>query len=152
MAANDSTAVHLAHVGIAVENLQAARKKFAQLLGCEASPIEEVSSEGVRVSFFDLGNCRIELLEGTTPDSPVSRFLAQGRRGVHHLAFSVVGTPLGDLLKKLRAESLPVLDETPRRGAENKEVFFVHPRGADGVLMEFLQEPSAPGDEPPSES
>lgn len=132
--------VLLAHVGIAVEDLEAAREKFAKLFGRDASPVEEVSSEHVRVSFIELGNCRLELLQGTNAESPVSRFLASGKRGVHHLAFSVVGTPLGDVLKKLRTLGLPVLDETPRQGAENKTVFFVHPRGGDGVLIEFLQQ------------
>ncbi len=140
-------AVAVAHIGIAVDDLEAARERYAALLGISASPIEEVPSEGVRVSFFDLGNCRLELLGSSREDSAIARFLKKGRRGVHHIALTRGERDLGEVLAELRARDVPVLDESPRRGAEGSEVFFVHPRGADGVLFEFIREGDSAGEE-----
>ena len=132
--------LRLSHIGIAVEDVEAARAKYAVLLGCTPSPVEEVASEGVRVSFFELDNCRVELLEGTSPHSPITKFLRAGRSGVHHIAFSPSEGKLATLLKSLQAEKVPVLDAAPRGGAEGAEVFFVHPHGAEGVLIEFVEQ------------
>ncbi len=136
---NETSGFRLAHIGIAVADLTAARERFAAILGSRPSPIEEVASEGVRVSFFELENCRLELLESSRPGSPIAKFLAAGRSGVHHLAFSTRDASLATLLESLRARGVPVLDETPRRGAEGSEAFFVHPRGAESVLVEFVK-------------
>ena len=137
-AGGGASGLRLAHIGIAVADLSDARERFAALLGSTPSPVEEIASEGVRVSFFELENCRLELLESTRPDSPIAKFLAAGRKGVHHLAFSTRDADLSTLLESLRARDVPLLDETPRRGAEGSEVIFVHPRGAEGVLVEFV--------------
>lgn len=137
-AGGTSEGLRLSHIGIAVEDLGEACRKFAALLGTAPSPVEEVPSEGVRVSFFELENCRIELLESTRPNSPIAKFLAAGRRGVHHLAFWKSGGSLSPLIESLRSGGIPVLDETPRRGAGGTEAIFVHPRGAEGVLIEFI--------------
>ncbi len=135
---NGTNGVRLAHIGIAVANLSEAREKFAALLGSTPSPVQEVASEGVKVSFFELENCRIELLESTRPESPIAKFLDAGRKGVHHLAFSTSGGSLSTLLESFHARKVDVLDETPRRGAEGSEAIFVHPRAAAGVLVEFV--------------
>lgn len=127
----------LDHIGIAVEDLEKAREQFAKLLGTSASPVEEVPSEGVRVSFFDVMGCRIELLEGTSPESPIRRFIERGRSGVHHISFALEGGDLGSFLASLLAKGVEALDRAPRPGSEGSEVFFVHPRAAGGVLVEF---------------
>lgn len=133
--------LRLDHVAIAVENLEAACEEYSRLLGIGPSPIEEVASERVRLAFFEIGGCRLELLEGTDDESPIRRFLASGRRGVHHLAFAVEGEEIKAALERLREAGVPLLDESPRCGAEGSKVFFVHPRAAGGVLTEFTQKP-----------
>ena len=125
------------HVGIAVENLAEARERFARLLGLEPSPVEEVPSEGVRLCYFDLGGCRLELLEAIGAASPVRKFLDRGLRGVHHVSLAVEGGDIAALHAELRARGLPVIGTGPRPGSEGSAVFFVHPSGADGVLFEF---------------
>jgi methylmalonyl-CoA/ethylmalonyl-CoA epimerase len=127
------------HIGIAVENLAAARERYEKLLGMSASPVEEVPSEGVRVSFFDLGGCRIELLEAIDAESPVRKFLDKKRSGVHHVSLRVEGDDLGERFSELSRSGVPVLGDGPRTGSAGTSVFFVHPRGADGVLFELSQ-------------
>jgi methylmalonyl-CoA/ethylmalonyl-CoA epimerase len=127
------------HIGIAVENLEEAREHFSKLLGASPSPVEEVPSEGVRVSFFDLGGCRLELLEAMTPESPIKKFLDQGRTGVHHVALALDGGDLGTLHADLASRGMPVLGPGPRAGSEGSQIFFVHPKATSGVLLEFSQ-------------
>lgn len=129
------------HVGIAVEDIVAARERFAKILGVAPSSVEEVASEGVRVSFFDLEGCRIELCEGTSPESPVRKFLDKKRTGVHHISIRLEEGGLDRLLEDLVCRGVPVLGEAPRPGSAGSRVFFVHPRAADGVLIEFSERP-----------
>jgi methylmalonyl-CoA/ethylmalonyl-CoA epimerase len=126
-------------VGIAVENLAEARDRYSRLLGKPASPIEDVPSEKVRVSFFNLDGCRIELLEGTSPQSPVRKFLEKGRSGVHHLSLRLESGTLEALFRSLKESGVEVLGEGVRPGSEGSRVFFVHPHSAGGVLLEFSQ-------------
>ena len=135
----DEVRLRLEHVAIAVENLETACEEYSRLLGISASSIEEVESERVRLAFFELDGCRLELLEGTGDDSPIRKFLASGRRGVHHLAFTVDGEEIDATLDRLRAAGVPLLDDAPRTGAEESKVVFVHPRAASGVLTEFTK-------------
>lgn len=136
--------LRLDHIGIAVENLDEARQRYAKLLGIAASPVEEVPGERVRVSFFDLDGCRLELLEATSPDSPIRKFLDAGRSGVHHVSLALEAGGLVRLLSELAERGVEVLKdargEKLRPGSEGNKVFFVHPRAAEGVLIEFSEE------------
>lgn len=134
-----SPRLRLDHIGIAVENLEESRAKLEKLLGIPASPIETVSEEGVRVSFFDLGGARIELLEATTAESPIRKFLDKRRSGVHHLSLEIEGKEIAAHFEDLRSKGIQVLGEGPTQGSRGTRVFFVHPEASGGVLLEFSQ-------------
>ena len=140
------------HIGIAVEDLAAASARFARLLRREPSPVEEVPSEGVRLCFFDLGSCRLELLEPTTPSSPIRKFLERGKKGVHHISLALEGDSIDALFSELVAGGVPVLGEKPKAGSGGSRIFFVHPDAAAGVLMEFAQSAEAKHGEAPGDS
>lgn len=127
------------HLGVAVENLEEARDRFARLLGVPASPIEEVPEEGVRVSFFDLGGCKIELLEGTSAQSPVSKYLDKRRLGVHHISLALEGQSLEERFKELQSQGVEVIGDRPTSGSRGAQVFFIHPRASGGLLLELTQ-------------
>ena len=126
------------HIGIAVKDLEKSNKLFASLFGKPHYKTEEVESEGVKTSFFDVGPNKIELLEGTNEDSPISKFIAKKGEGVHHIAFSVDNI-LAEV-ERLKKEGFIVLNETPKKGADNKLVVFLHPKSTNGVLIELCQE------------
>lgn len=128
----------LEHIGIAVKNLDESNQLFARLLGKTHYKIEEVESEGVRTSFFDVGGIKIELLEATRPDSPIARFVEKKGEGIHHLAF---GTDHIDKdMKDLSAKGFSLLAEQPKPGADNKMIVFMHPKTTNGVLVEVCQD------------
>jgi methylmalonyl-CoA epimerase len=129
------------HIGIAVEDLAAARERFERILGVPPSEIEDVPSEGVRVSFFDVGGCRIELLEGTSQESPIRRSLDGGRTGVHHVSIRLEEGSIEGFREDLVRRGVPVIGDAPRPGSAGSLIFFVHPRAADGVLIEFSKGP-----------
>lgn len=126
------------HIGIAVKDIEASNLLFEKLLGVPAYKTEEVASEGVKTSFFMNGPNKIELLEATTPDSPIAKFLDKKGEGIHHIAFDVedIEAEIG----RLKNEGFTVLNETPKKGADNKLVAFLHPKGTNGVLVELCQE------------
>ncbi len=126
------------HIGIAVSNLEQANKTYAALFGKTHYKIEEVASEGVRTSFFEIGESKIELLEATNPDSPIAKFIGKKGEGIHHIAFLV--SDIETEIKRLKAEGFHVLNETPKLGADNKRVCFLHPKHAHGVLVELCEE------------
>ncbi|WP_422349540.1 methylmalonyl-CoA epimerase [Flagellimonas sp.] len=126
------------HIGIAVKNIGESNKLFAKLLGVEPYKMEEVASEGVRTSFFQSGPNKVELLEATTLDSPIAKFLDRKGEGIHHIAFAV--EDIESELKRLKKEGFKILNETPKKGADNKLVAFLHPKGTNGVLVELCQE------------
>jgi methylmalonyl-CoA/ethylmalonyl-CoA epimerase len=126
------------HIGIAVNNLETSNLLFEKLLGAPAYKTEEVASEGVKTSFFKNGPNKIELLEATTPDSPIAKFLEKKGEGIHHIAFEV--TDIVAEIARLKAEGFTVLNGTPKHGADNKLVAFLHPKGTNGVLVELCQE------------
>lgn len=128
----------LEHIGIAVRDIAQSNKLFTRLLGREHYKVEEVPSEGVRTSFFDIGGVKIELLEATNEDSPIARFLEKRGEGIHHLAFEV--TDIGESVKKYEAEGFQLISSTPKKGADNKMILFLHPRSTNGVLIELCQE------------
>jgi|SRR4051812_22456683 methylmalonyl-CoA/ethylmalonyl-CoA epimerase len=128
----------LEHIGIAVKNIEAANKVFAALLGREHYKIEEVASEGVRTSFFEIGGLKIELLEATREDSPISKFIEKRGEGIHHLAFEVP-----DIRKSLsgyQEQGFMPINPEPKKGADNKMICFLHPKSTQGVLIELCEE------------
>jgi methylmalonyl-CoA/ethylmalonyl-CoA epimerase len=128
----------LEHIGIAVRNLEESNRLFAKLLGVEHYKIEEVEREGVRTSFFNVGNVKIELLEATRPDSAIATFIEKRGEGIHHLAFDV--EDVQQQIVDFTADGFKVLSETPMPGADNKMIAFLHPKTTNGVLVEICQE------------
>ncbi len=126
------------HIGIAVKDLEASNSLFAKLLGVPHYKTEEVASEGVKTSFFKSGPNKVELLEATNPESPVAKFLEKKGEGIHHIAFAV--EDIVSEIERLKGEGFVVLNETPKSGADNKLVAFLHPKGTNGVLVELCQE------------
>jgi len=126
------------HIGIAVRDLNESNDLFAKLFGTPHYKIEEVASEGVRTSFFQSGPNKIELLEATTEESPIAKFLEKKGEGIHHIAFAV--DDIGQEIARLKKEGFTVLNDTPKKGADNKLVAFLHPKGTNGVLVELCQE------------
>lgn len=126
------------HIGIAVKSLQESNLLFEKLLGTAVYKEEEVASEGVKTSFFMSGPNKIELLEATNPDSPIAKFLEKKGEGIHHIAFDV--EDIFAEIERLKAEGFTVLNEKPKKGADNKLVAFLHPKTTNGVLIELCQE------------
>ena len=126
------------HLGVAVKSLDVSNLLFEKLLGTAHYKIEEVASEGVRTSFFMSGPNKIELLEATNEDSPIAKFLEKKGEGVHHVAFAV--DDIEAEMKRLQKEGFTLLNESPKKGADNKLVAFVHPKSANGILIELCQE------------
>jgi methylmalonyl-CoA/ethylmalonyl-CoA epimerase len=126
------------HIGIAVKNLEKANLVYATLLGEKHYKIETVETEGVNTSFFRVGESKIELLEATNPESPIAKFIDKRGEGIHHIAFAVDN--IVEEIKRLKKEGFVVLNETPKKGADNKLVCFLHPKSAHGVLIELCQE------------
>ena len=127
----------LEHIGIAVKDLEASNKLFAQLFGKKHYKIEEVASEHVLTSFFETGQSKVELLEGTSPDSPIAKFIEKKGEGIHHIAFEV--EDIRAEMQRLEKEGFRILNKEPKRGADNKLVCFIHPKSANGVLVELCQ-------------
>jgi methylmalonyl-CoA/ethylmalonyl-CoA epimerase len=126
------------HIGIAVKNLEKSNKLFTSLFGVPNYKIEEVASEGVKTSFFASGPNKIELLQATNPKSPIAKFIEKNGEGVHHIAFAV--SDIEAEIKRLQNEGFVVLNEIPKKGADNKLVAFLHPKSTNGVLIELCQE------------
>jgi methylmalonyl-CoA/ethylmalonyl-CoA epimerase len=127
------------HLGIAVPRLADAIAQWAPTLGGTASPPEEVASQRVRVSFLSAGSTHIELLEPMDPESPVGRFLAERKGGLHHVAFHVPSVDAA--LAEQAARGARVIDRVARLGARGRRVGFVHPAAHGGVLVEFVEGP-----------
>lgn len=126
------------HIGIAVRDLEKANNLFKKLFGTSHYKIEEVASEGVKTSFFKSGPNKIELLEATSPDSPIAKYIEKKGEGIHHIAFAV--TNIEQEIERLVKEGFTVLNTTPKKGADNKLVAFLHPKTTNGVLIELCQE------------
>jgi len=126
------------HIGIAVKNLNDSNNLFSKLFGEPHYKMEQVKSEGVNTSFFKIGENKIELLEATDKNNTISKFIDKKGEGVHHIAFEVVD--IVSEIKRLKKEGFQVLNETPKKGADNKLVAFLHPKSSNGVLIELCQE------------
>lgn len=126
------------HVGIAVESLKSAVPVFEKLLGCSPNCEEVIEGQKVRLVVFALGEARIELLEATSPDSPVARFLARRGPGIHHLTLAV--PDLEAALRQLETSGVRLIDRQPRLGAGKERIAFLHPSSTAGVLIELAEE------------
>ena len=126
------------HIGIAVKNLEVSNKLFEKLFGNPPYKEEEVASEGVKTSFFMNGPNKIELLEATNENSPISKFLEKKGEGIHHIAFDV--EDIESEIVRLQNEGFVLINDKPKKGADNKLVVFLHPKSTNGVLIELCQE------------
>lgn len=126
------------HLGIAVKDIDTANQIYEKLLGVKPYKTETVESEGVSTSFFQCGESKIELLEATREDSPIAKYIERHGEGIHHVAFAV--DDIKAEIERLKEAGFVVLNETPKKGADNKWVAFLHPKKTNGVLVELCQD------------
>lgn len=129
---------HIEHLGIAVKSLDESLPFWEQLLGTKCYNIEEVADQKVRTAFFKIGQTKIELLEPTSEESTIAKFIEKKGEGVHHIAFAVEN--LEDSLKESEAGGIQLIDKVPRSGAEELSIAFLHPKSTHGVLIELCQD------------
>ncbi len=125
------------HVGIAVPSLAEAVPLYERLLGAEVEHYEEVPDQRVRTAFFNVGESHFELLEPTDPESPIAKFLAKGRKGIHHLCVQV--EDIDAVIAEYKAGGIRMIDEEARIGAGGKRIAFVHPKSTGGILLELSE-------------
>ena len=126
------------HIGIAVRDIEEAARFYTEHLGLELGGVEEVPDQKVKVAFLPIGEVRLELVQPTSPESPVAKFLEKNGPGFHHIAYQV--EDVAAEVERLKAEGVRMVDETPRSGAHNTKIAFVHPKASGGVLTELVQE------------
>ena len=129
------------HLGIAVKDLSASIELYEKLFQTKCYKIESVESEGVKTAFFKIGVSKIELLEASKPDSPIAKFLEKKGSGFHHVAFET--SDIDSEIQRLINEGFELIHQTPKDGADNKRIAFLHPKAVDGLLLELCQEKSA---------
>lgn len=130
---------HIEHIGIAVKNLTEAIKFYEEVLGLKCYAVEEVVDQKVKTAFFMIGQTKIELLESTSPEGPIAKFIDKKGEGIHHIAFAV--DELKDTLDELKSKNVTLIDSEGRKGAEGLNIAFVHPKSTFGVLTEFCEKP-----------
>lgn len=130
--------LRIEHIGIAVKDLDLSNDLFSKLLNKSHYKVEEVTSEKVATSFFQTGESKIELLAATSPDSTIAKYIEKKGEGIHHIAFAV--NDIEAEVKRLIAEGFQPISAEPKKGADNKLVFFFHPKSTNGVLIELCQE------------
>lgn len=128
--------IRISHIGLATPDTEQALGVFSEAMGLEASGGEEVESDRVRVTFLAVGDARLELLEPVSMEGPVQKFLANRGPGIHHICLEVEDLP--GMLAQLKAHGVELIDQEPRRGAHGSLVAFVHPKSANGVLLELV--------------
>jgi len=126
------------HIGIAVDDIQKSNTLFSKIFGKEHFKTESVNSEGVVTSFFQIGESKIELVAATSSESPIRKYLSKNREGIHHIAFYI--DDIEKEMIRLKNEGIRLLNELPKRGADNKLICFLHPKDTNGVLIELCQE------------
>ncbi len=126
------------HIGIAVKNLEQSNELFSKLFGKDHYKVEKVESENVSTSFFMLGDTKIELLEATSPDSAIAKFIEKKGEGIHHIAYDV--DDVYAEMKRLQEEGFELINKEPKKGADNKLICFLHPKSTNGILVELCQE------------
>jgi len=130
---------YIEHIGIAVKNLDQGIAYYEKVLGLKCYSIEEVKEQKVRTAFFMVGQTKLELLEATSDDSPIAKFIAKKGEGVHHIAFAVDDLP--QKLNKIENAGVKLIDKEPRKGAEGLNIAFLHPKSTIGVLTELCEKP-----------
>jgi len=125
----------LSHIGIAVDNLTDAVEAFSKVLGGSPDNYEEIADQKVRTAIFDCRYIRVELLEGTAPDSPITKFIQKRGPGIHHMAVQV--DDIVEELKRLNDSGINLIDESPRAGADGALIAFIHPKSTAGILIEL---------------
>lgn len=125
------------HIGIAVNSIETALPFYTETLGLTFEAVEHVAEQRVRVAFIDAGNCKLELLEPTSPDSPVAKFIEKRGEGIHHVALSVES--IEDRIQEMIEKGIPMIDKQSRIGAGGANIAFMHPKASNGVLVEFCE-------------
>lgn len=128
---------HIEHIGIAVKNLEESIKYYEGVLGLKCYAIEEVADQKVKTAFFMVGQTKIELLESTSPEGTIAKFIEKKGEGVHHVAFAVEN--LAGTLKEVEEKGVQLIDKAPRKGAEGLNIAFLHPKSTGGVLTELCE-------------
>jgi methylmalonyl-CoA/ethylmalonyl-CoA epimerase len=128
---------YIEHIGIAVKSLADSIKYYEEVLGLKCYSIEEVPDQKVKTAFFRVGETKIELLESTSPEGPIGKFIEKKGEGIHHVAFAVEG--LEQQLEEAATKGVQLIDTTPRKGAEGLQIAFMHPRSTFGVLTELCE-------------
>jgi methylmalonyl-CoA/ethylmalonyl-CoA epimerase len=126
------------HIGIAVSDIDASNKVFQKIFGKASYKSEKVESEGVVTSFFQIGENKIELVSATNTDSLISKYLSKNKESMHHIAFDV--EDIEKEMYRLQKEGIRILNDKPKKGADNKLICFLHPKDTNGVLIELCQE------------
>jgi len=129
---------HIEHIGIAVSNLEASIDLYEKTFGLKCYKIEEVPEQKVRTAFFRVGQTKIELLESTDPEGPIGRFIEKRGEGIHHIAFAV--KDIDKQLQQAEENGVVLIDKSPRKGAENLDIAFLHPKSTSGVLIEICED------------
>jgi len=129
---------HIEHIGIAVSNLEASIDLYEKTFGLKCYKIEEVPEQKVRTAFFRVGQTKIELLESTDPEGPIGKFIEKRGEGLHHIAFAV--KDIDKQLQQAEENGVVLIDKSPRKGAENLDIAFLHPKSTSGVLIEICED------------
>jgi len=128
---------HIEHIGIAVKSIDESIKYYENILGLKCYAIEEVKDQKVKTAFFKIGQTKIELLESTAPEGPIGKFIEKRGQGIHHIAFAVKNVE--QCLKDVEEKGINTIDKTSRKGAENLNIGFLHPKSTFGVLTELCE-------------
>ncbi len=128
--------IKIDHIGIAVNSIEEAVKLYTEVLGLEVSRMETVEEQKVRTAIIPVGGSKIELLESTSPEGTIAKFIEKRGEGIHHLALGV--SNIEDALETLKAKGIPLIDEKPRKGIENTRIAFLHPKGTK-ILLELVE-------------
>lgn len=131
---------HIEHLGIAVKSLDEAIPYYESILGMKCYSIEEVADQKVKTAFFKVGQTKLELLEPTSDESPIAKFIEKRGEGIHHLAFNVADG-VANALEEMEGKGVRLIDKAPRKGAEGLNIAFIHPKSTHGVLTEFCEKP-----------
>jgi len=128
---------HIEHIGVAVKNLDEAIKFYENVFGLKCYKVEEVADQKVKTAFLMIGETKIELLESTEVDGPIGKFIEKKGEGIHHIAFAV--DDLQKALIEMQEKGIQLIDKTPRNGADDMAIAFVHPKSTNGILTELCQ-------------
>lgn len=132
---------HIEHLGIAVKSLEQAIPYYENILGMKCYSVEEVADQKVKTAFFMVGQTKIELLEATSPESTIAKFIEKKGEGIHHLAFAVEDG-VQNALSEVEEKGVQLIDKAPRKGAEGLNIAFLHPKSTLGVLTELCEDPN----------